>query len=429
MKRIIPCLLVLVVCITCLVFPVSAESFDQLSMFNLLDYTSLNDDGSNTLSVVGDHTFIFNCPSRYFVGYVDILVTITGGNDSISASIARFSGADPSALNVDFLGNSLYRISGEILYFDYTSFYLTISSSSQESRRYNFISFDVSPTLSDHYDLAGDMSVRNAIGTAKTSFTAGSSVTLDFPSADGTTMKTEFTYTLRPFKCEYYDYVFVSLFLNNQSIFSISAGWEDTVVPVHILSYFDSDADYTYINLVLDLSSISRTDGTDSNIPVSLYITGEHNMSSDFPYYIVLNRCYGVVDIEEPSQFRILILKLESLFGSLQDKLDDIFGTDDPDVEDAITTQDDINILINNQIIGAVEDWNTNIDVVEVGYDAAFLKTTPALSWLASLADRVFSNMGWFGNIYFLLGLISVIMLVLSKSGLARSVGRIRRND
>ena len=64
---------------------------------------------------------------------------------------------------------------------------------------------------------------------------------------------------------------------------------------------------------------------------------------------------------------------------------------------------------------------------MQTNYDMAFEKTTPALVWLASLADGIFNGMGWFGNVYFLVGLISVIMLVLSKSGLAHKIGSISR--
>ena len=150
-------------------------------------------------------------------------------------------------------------------------------------------------------------------------------------------------------------------------------------------------------------------------------------------YFGRIVHCYGFVtnttDNVVVTWFRKIYSVITNGFSNLLSKLDDVFGVNDTSVDAAVQTQEEINVSVNNQLVGAVEDWNTNIEVVQTGYDSAVTKAAPALGWLASLADRIFTNMGWFGNIYFLVGLISVIMLVLSKSGLARSVSRFRRNE
>lgn len=74
------------------------------------------------------------------------------------------------------------------------------------------------------------------------------------------------------------------------------------------------------------------------------------------------------------------------------------------------------------QIGSAVDEWNGNISVVTDGFNSGLDGATPALVWLSNIAEGVFDGLGWFGNIYFFLGFLSVFFLIMSKSGLAGKI-------
>ena len=214
-----------------------------------------------------------------------------------------------------------------------------------------------------------------------------------------------------------------------ESLSSVTASVGDLFIYPEVSYFNSSDVEsFSTVTVTIDLTGIDRSQGS-----LSLFITGLYHSSNSESYFGRIVHCYGFVtnttDNVVVTWFRKIYSVITNGFSNLLSKLDDVFGVNDTSVDAAVQTQEEINVSVNNQLVGAVEDWNTNIEVVQTGYDSAVTKAAPALGWLASLADRIFTNMGWFGNIYFLVGLISVIMLVLSKSGLARSVSRFRRNE
>lgn len=345
------------------------------------------------------------------------------------------------------LGNNFYRFFGSdnyaidkvklLISSDSTINYLQIVSLSVSSTNLtssdlpyqvtgysHFDRFD-SPVINGYYDLPYDPSVL-----------ASNGFTFDF------------SIFVSPSDFRAYDYIFVRFNLNNVSLNSVLPRIGDYIVPSSLTTSntsfpyndeFTSNTVLYYTNhygLSLNVSGLISSDSSHY-----LYIHVSGSGGSVPANYAAFGTVMYVTGFVKPPVIEVDVYWHKKLFNliksglnNISSKLDNIFTVlrRDPDgnnssINSAVQTQEEINVSVNNQLVGAVQDWNTNIEVVETGYDLAVTKTTPALLWLSSLADGIFNGMGWFGNVYFLVGLISVLMLLLSKSGLASKIGSISR--
>ena len=419
MKRIIPFLFVFVLCIICLVSPVSAAS--ESTMYELLDYSTLNDTGSNFVDFAGSKSVVYSIPNRAVIRYVDMIISMVGPVSTVSVGP---NSSNLTELTVEHIDGRLYRVYGPLPSKVYpSSFFISFESGSTSTSWYTIQSIKLSTSEVDSVPSIGSLWVYDSIG-------GSSSVSMSSPSDEPEiylTQSTGSSVSFADFACSVsltqwknFDYLDVLLYLDVEHINSIFAIHGDKVLDTDISYLTPSDQINTYywVMVHVDLSSADRN----STIVPAIQLTGTYYNQVSYNK-IRLKSLLGYVSIPDPSPTL-------SLWYNLKAFLSDLFGENDSSANSAIQTQQDINITINNQIVGAVEDWNTHIDVVETGYNQAFLKTTPALSWLASLANSIFTNMGWFGNIYFFIGLISVFMLILSKSGLAHKIGStIRKGD
>lgn len=418
MRRIIPFLFVMVLSIICLVSPVSAAS--DSTMYELLDYSSLDDTGSNYVDFAGSISVVYSLPNRAVIRYVDMLISMVGAVSNVSVGP---NSNNLTELTVEHIDRSLYRVYGLVPSRTYSSFTISFDTGSTATSWYTIQSIKLSSSEVDSVPTIGNLWVYDSIG-------GSSSVSMTSPSDEPEiylTQSTGSSVSYGDFACSVsltewkkFDYLDVLLYLDVKHINSIFAKHGDRVLDCDIsyLTPADQINTYYWVMVHVDLSSANR----DSSIVPTVQLTGTYYNQVNYNK-IRLKSLVGYVSIPDPSPTL-------SLWFNLKAFLSDLFGENDSSANSAIQTQQDINITINNQIVGAVEDWNTHIDVVETGYNQAFQKTTPALSWLASLANRIFTNMGWFGNIYFFIGLISVFMLILSKSGLAHKIGStIRKGD
>lgn len=459
-KRIVPVILVLALCISCLVSPASAVS--DSTMYELLDYSSLNDSGSNYVSFIGSKSVEYDIPYVSIIRYVDMVISMVGAVSSVSVGYDSVL----KQLNVVQIGNDLYRVYGSIpsVVYEYLTIYFDSASTSYSW--YTILSIKISATNYSSFPSLGSLNVWDSLsGSTTISMSSSSDEPEVYLTQDpGSTVSyADFISCVYLSEWKKYDYMDVSLYLDVEHINTISVRHVDTFLDfdVSYLTPADSINTFYWVLIHVDLSKVDRS----STVSPKIDITGTYYNQVDYNK-IRLKSITGFAVLPDPSsllsfwynlrsflsssfsnlstwisnqttaiqtQFTQLKTSLSSWFSTQFSKLDQVIdelkilnGTDS-EAKDAQQTQEEINVSINNQLVGAVEDWNTNIEVVETGYDMAFSKTTPALTWLASLADGIFNGMGWFGNVYFLIGLISVIMLVLSKSGLAHKIGSISR--
>ena len=174
--------------------------------------------------------------------------------------------------------------------------------------------------------------------------------------------------------------------------------------------------------ITLDLSAV---DPEASYLYISPYYVGSgHGNYIVTPKVTV--RKFGVFldpeDVNDGSSqnwFESMISSIEDGFSSVIDTFDKFFGGEESHkVQDAITEQDNLNVDINNQIENSVDQWNVNITLIEGGYNTAWQNTLPVLVWMSNLANGIFNGMGWYANIFYMVGFTGIVLLILSKSGL-----------
>lgn len=458
MKRCISLLLVLVICIS-LVVPAQATGLDD----SFVDLLALAEESSFLyFPAATTYTAHLSLPSNLY-RYIECVFH----SDVAPSSVGVFVNDLP--LNVVYIGNNLYRAYGT---FNVpANFIELVFNFGAVCNTLNLISCKASTMYHDTYPISGNWS-----GYAGSSYMSGSfdgingSIIYQEVTGGGSYVNYTYDYNIGLFpgingKWKAYDKIALAFTFNGYAINSITAeldgvnilesisyiengAYTDLRYNINGQYFFESSNDFRYVTLILDVSNLQKMIDVD---PV-VTITGSYEPSTtgNEALFTVLE-CNGIV-IEEfdvqsswlkriftelKNGFNNLLINFTTWFNLINNniaegfhnvlaKLDQFFNDDSAELDAAVQTQEEVNVSINNQLVGAVEDWNSNIEVVETGYGLAVTQATPALMWLSSLATRIFNNMGWFANIYFLVGLFSVFMLILSKSGLARSIRRNR---
>lgn len=464
MKRCISLLLVLVVCVS-LVVPAQAASDPDPAFVDLL---ALAEESSFIyFPAATTYTARLTVPANLY-RYIDCLFY----SDVAPSGVGVFVNDIP--LTVVHVGDNYYRAYGNFnvpatfvdLVFNFGSVCSTL----------NIISCRASALARSVYPLGGSWngytSFEGSVFESGT-FDGSTDVTVDMPYG-GSSQYYNYTfgYSLKFYpginnQWQAYDEIDLLIGINGLALNSVVAYIDNVDVlksvslvdngtytdlriratddPSNPSYYFEASNDWRWLMITLDLTKVPKSD---SYYP-QIRLDGLYEAASD-PLFTI-SRCSGVAyddfDVESSWLKRIfgelkqgfnnLLINFTTWFNLINNniaegfhnvlaKLDQFFNDDSSELDEAVKTQEEVNVSINNQLVGAVEDWNTHIEVVESGYGLAVTQTTPALMWLSSLASRVFDNMGWFANIYFLIGLFSVFMLILSKSGLARSIRRNR---
>lgn len=448
-RRFLSVLLCISIFCVFVISPVSASSI--YSDLELIDVLSLQEsDYFYYEPNVSSYTVSF--PFDYTVRYIDAIVA------SNVPFTAKSHGFD---LNVKYLGSNYYKVYGAVSYRSDTLALTFISN-------YNFGFIIVSSLCAGTTELYSsdvpysiNLYNKGNQNLVTADVSAGSSYTL--PSGYSSSVADQiygfdFTIYISPNDWKLYDFLMMRFDMRSVSINSCLVTLGDFVLSYDLsLSSTSFEESYdgstvgpytvpiSHYGLVVDLSSVDHN----SNDFISIQVTGSYPSGY---FYSDLGTIYFIQGFTHLSSIDVEIVWYRRLWNSISNgfldirsviitnwsnfsntftlkmnELLDVFNGNNSEASEAIQKQEEINVSVNNQLVGAVEDWNTNIEVVETGYDMAFSKTTPALAWLAFLADGIFNGMGWFGNVYFLVGLISVIMLVLSKSGLAHKIGSISR--
>lgn len=425
----------------CLI-PANATTVVESPLFDVL---SIQERESFVYSFTNNYTAQFKLPRFDFIYYVEVLFYSW---EDVSINLKYANSSVP--LTKISLGNNYYRA--------YYSGYaygssLNLDFNVDGSSNVYVLSLSYSSIPLNNTPLPYSISYINYPGSLYNSnVSAGSTFRIpaasDPESHQNLGAPFDFTIYVAASDWKKYDYLNLRFDLYSTSLNSCITRIGSVVLPSSISlsdNVFDFDVLFpddqlttsvpsNHYTLVIDLSSVDRS----STESLAIQVTGTYGFGFGFYDYFgtiyFLNGYFRLNEIEADIVWykKIYLAIMNGFNNSLEwltvisSKLDIVIGGD-PAVSDVRQTQEEINVSVNNQLVGAVEDWNTNIEVVETGYDMAFSKTTPALVWVASLADGIFNGMGWFGNVYFLVGLISVIMLVLSKSGLAHKIGSISR--
>lgn len=323
MKRIMLVLLVFVFCLTCVVSPVSASSFEvPKTYFNVLDYATPNDFASTAVSLPDSQgTISFDIPGEMVFSYVDILVSST--SDITSANIGN------SQLNVYAISAGMYRLEGTIPYTSYNSISLGLFCSSASVVTFlSFLAYN------------REFTPKNIVGYIDC-YHNGDSVVYKQQSSPSTTTSHRFTTTENTtdyctIDCgsdnfHLYDYL-AFRFRTNLEVRSIVGMTSDGKYPLSVtVSSFNDPLDrtYSYYYCILDVSGISWDDDLSPNKPI-LQVNCSKTGSQEciFNFY----DCVGFVNVEyidpELNFFRKFSANVEDWFSDLKtgivDKLDDL---------------------------------------------------------------------------------------------------------
>lgn len=408
LNRAVPVILVLIVCVTCLFFSVSADSFENEFSVNLLDYGTITSTGNFVYESCSlNFGSVFN---ELYVYDIDMLFHLVG--DPLESMMLE-TADDMIDLEIEELWGGFYRAYGSLDGGRWADPFLHLEGD------FEIQFYQINLCLIDSIATPGHGDITlSALGFAEDyTYNSGISIPL-FQEDYGDPMRTILTAYVFPAEWYKYDYIEFSVMISGYGFNGISAMLTDgTQIPMDV-SYIDDTETVSLhnANIRLDLTGIPKE--RDENLRVEIEFLYNGDARVDFGLYDAVN----LIDTS-------VTASTHGFLSQILDTLKRGLGTGSNSGNAALKDQEAINTNVNNQLVGAVEDWNTHIEIVETGYDLAFTKTTPALNWLASLANGIYSGLGWFGRLYLLIGLISVFMLVLSKSGLSRKIGSsIRRS-
>lgn len=431
------CSIVLIVSLAAFPAYATSDDFSNDNFIELLDYDSVGG-GSNSFSFAGSTNVTLDNPNNGIVNYVEILYFQSG---QALNNVRLLVGNNYATLGIVSYGNGIYKaytstnanMSDVRLQFNNgsTSYsYITLLSCKiSQLSTYNFgetTSFNIK------YDIGAGLNETGISATA-TMPAVGSKTLVNFnthTSADGFY---NFVSNVDLNGYGKYDYVDILMQARVATIDSIVASWNGVNLPITVsylftdkfgsyvidddlFSWSDSHGDIVNINVRVDLRGFKR--GT-SVIP-TLTVRGSYDCQYNDNYFALLNYT-GLLSVPQKSPLLNLWYQLQSKLDSnhsdLKYFLSDIFVDNDA-AQQAQQTQEQINVEVNAQVSDAVADWDVHITEVQDGYDSGFEGAVPALTWLSSLAEGIFGNMGWFGSIYMLVGLVSVYVLFLNKGGL-----------
>lgn len=419
----------LVILVSCLVFPASAAEEDT-TYFNVLGYSYPND---------GDTTSLFNSPEYFYFrvpqsGYLYIDMIVRTDSDSFQVFY------DGVALSSDVIGSNeygyVYRIYGDLKGYADGLLYFSCSGAG------SFVSFMSvrASTLADfYYPTTGGIRLwpsgsTNAVNPSIIYMTSpGSGVSDIFAKSSGTNEWTNCRAEVVLNNWRDYDFLDVYFVMWSPGIKSVSVDLDGISIPYE-MSFLDSSIpDYdgslgtSYqpsilrqdVMITLDLRNLDRSESYDA-YPI-ITVTSQYPSISDAAYCsFSLFSVVGRLAMDNPTELDGFWYKLKSFLSS-------IFETDSA-ADNAQQSQEQMDYEINLQIVDAMDDWNNNIDFAETGFTSGLSLVSPSVAWISSLASRIFTNMGGFSALYILVGFMSVIMLLLSKSGIAAKIGHIGRN-
>lgn len=180
-KRTVPVILVLVLSFSCLVSPASAVT--DSSSFNLLNYASANDTGSNYISFSNSTSISYKMPYSTALRYVDMLITFSG---ALPTSVSVGPNASTQfPLTMEKVSGRLYRVYGSMSSKIYHNFVISITTGSSETSYVSIHEVNVNPFVTDVVPTVCTLAVQSyGVNNSQSMSDPDSSVELHFYSED-----------------------------------------------------------------------------------------------------------------------------------------------------------------------------------------------------------------------------------------------------
>ncbi len=398
--------MIICLCILAFILPVAAAA-DNDDMIELLEYTTVNDSGTNMFSFTTESTIELDVPQYSRLRYIDILFTTSNSVVPTSVSI-RYNGIY-TKLTIQTISAGTYRAYGTTNAY-YDSLFLRFQASGSTTKYYTILSCKVS--LIPGNDFAASGSIYFDSDGDQGNFSVGTDININ-PSM---TTEAAGPYEARIDVSDWtkFDMVHLWGYSMDASIESISCILDDVPLPVDV-SFLDVEA-HSYLNpedligigdiaaygrylytVSVDLSGVDRSRLTG---PLSVTLTGNY----DYSWGMTFNCQYisGSIYVADTSD--------ASWWYRFTAFLSDLMQGDSSDADEQqsqIETQ-----------VGALEDAGEALQQVErPDLDAVDIDVSGDLSptALAQVADftGVFLGNELFSSIIFMVLTVSLVAWIL----------------
>ena len=333
-KRTVPVILSLVLLLTCLVSPAAAASFNgsgSTDTYDILDYLTIASNDNSVTRYGSSFSIPIPLPTRQSISYVDFLVNLNPANTLLSVKCGSSSSDVFSELNFNRIkGTNLFRVFGNIPMRFYTQLDLKFEfsgSSIVNSTLVTFYEFNVRNNPFDFVELGYNVSI-SALGEVhEADVAAGKGHSIDLPQYVGSDpLPTHFTTYITIDNWESYDFLDFYCGSYCYGITSLLAYTDDMIQVPLSSSYTNVDADLNrtengvvienplggyYVGMTLDLRGLNRS----KHNSITIEIRGLYDAFTYSNFYT--NVLLGYLESQEPSQFALLINRLDDWFGQL----------------------------------------------------------------------------------------------------------------
>lgn len=365
----VTCLLLVLCCFSPVV--VSAVSGTGES-FNILDFYTVNNSGSQSYTGSLPMTLRYTLPDKS-VNFVDIIVRTNIADLRIFVNGKRLC----TYLLLSDNGNYTYRIADYLSQTITSEIKLGINGTSGD-----FIQFE--KFLVNYYltvDLGCAYTLNSCGYTESVIQAANQDINTSFTEMEND-LPIAFNLYLWPDDSNKYDFIDIFIFYQGYGLDSIAVSYDGTYVPFE--ASYTSDTYMTfgekYIMLRLDLSSVERITGIDPLVRIA----GSYD--SNYTGYLCVESVVGIVASNQPNTIQAFWLNLKSFLSDLlgydseQDGNADDFNQE---VEDQTSELDQM-----TQIMGSIE----KPEISEINMDVAGMADTSIVTLTTSGISSALSN-------------------------------------
>lgn len=187
-------------------------------------------------------------------------------------------------------------------------------------------------------------------------------------------------------------------------------------------SYFT----YNIYLITIDTSGVDLSDSI-----LRLKFETEVRLAAPSSYtaaYLAINSITAKIPVHSVPWYQRFFYWIKDEFTSLKETISNNSITNDlDDLNDSVSSSMDQmesdQSAVNDTVADMQSNWTAEQVALSDGMQATYTKSHNAMVFLSDLAQRIFDNMGWFGSVYSAVGFMTVIMLLLSKSGIAQKIG------
>ena len=381
MKRFLPFLMLFFVFVF---LPISASAAENENTYglNIMDYSTVNNSGSNFFSFQNTKQINIDIPGSYYTTYVDIVYCVSGG--AAPTLVQNKWNTTLNNLTIQSIGRGYYRAYGTVRVSTYYSLDLVFTTGNAASTTYIEIFSCIVRGNGIHFDISARLEVfaYNASETYYYYPDAGGVNTISFNGVSGNIYDNQFQLYINAQDWSAYDYLDFTVLLHVKGISSISAIWGSQVLPIQV-TYLSNDSNVSndfLFTVRIDCRGLNRTV---DDYPL-LIIAG--NCISDNINQVDLLSAGGMLSIDYsdpafPWYSKILShlsSSTNSVLAEFTDVLTAISGQNSlmsdlaGDITAGLTHQEDVMGVLAGRILDAFTNQNNVINIFSSRVDDLF---------------------------------------------------------